>query len=162
MSFDRRSIVQGVAAAAAGAALSWWAFGRPTVPAAPPTTPTPAVASSATPAGQQFMLLILDPPSTGAPPTAEQIKEIVGAHRAWAERLRGENRLVMAEKLADDGGRFVPASASASSPVAANGWRVGGFYIIRAADYDEAVRIAESGPGTIGGGRVEVRQIEGT
>jgi hypothetical protein len=154
---------QTVAAAVAGA-LVMFLWRGPARAAAPGSAPLPSSTKAAADSRSQFMLLLIDP---GPPPSAARaatpIDEIVADHRAWAQRLRAEGRLVAAEKLTDDPGRELsPAGAAPSSSAAVPGTRVGGFYIIRARDYEEASRIARDGPALKYGERVQVRMIEGT
>ncbi|HVT38217.1 MAG TPA: YciI family protein [Gemmatimonadaceae bacterium] len=109
----------------------------------------------------RFMLLLLDPAPSGLQSTAEEVRRVVAVHRAWADRLRSDGRLVLAEKLSDDPGRLL-GSARASDTLAytRSGDRLGGFYIIRADSYDDAKRVARTGPALPLGERIEIRLIE--
>jgi hypothetical protein len=148
----------GAVAAAAGALIML---------AAMRSFPAPAqvaakTAGTATDVRPQFMLLLLDPARSGTQSTAEEVRRIIAEHRAWADRLRSEGRLVLAEKLSDDPGRLLgTARASDTLAYTPPGDRVGGFYIIRASDYEDAKRVARAGPALKFGERVEIRQIEG-
>lgn len=145
MSTHARYVVQGAAAAALGALLTFGITHRPAAAAAPDTRP-------------EFMLFIMDNPN-GPRLSDAQLHESIAAHRAWAQRLQSEGRLVTADKLTDDDGRIVPtpsASASAITPTE----RIGGYYLIRARDYDEALRIANDGPILKYGGAIQIRMID--
>jgi len=96
---------------------------------------------------------------SGSGPSTE-VRQVIAAHRAWAQRLQAEGRLVSADKLTDDDGRSVPAAPTTPAVSATPTARLGGFYIIRARDYDEAVHIANDGPTVKYGGRVQVRMID--
>jgi hypothetical protein len=147
----------GAVAAAAGALMML---------AAMRSSPAPAhgadkTAGTAMDVRPRFMLLLLDPEPSGAQST-EEVRRIIAEHHAWADRLRSEGRLVLAEKLSDDPGRLLgTARATDTLAYKRTGDRVGGFYIIRASDYDDAKRVARAGPALKFGGRVEIRQIEG-
>jgi hypothetical protein len=138
-----------LAAALACVGLGWLARGA--LPAAPPASPpTPAPESSAQ---GSLYLLLLSPLAKDADPEIEAA--LVQEYGSWARRLHGEGRLVSAEKLGR-GVRWVPAAAAQS---AAN---VSGFFVIRAANLDEAEAIARACPHIRHGGRVLVRDIDPT
>jgi hypothetical protein len=121
--------------------------------ASPAREPAPAT-------GRLYLLLLYTTPRPGAPPAPpERVRTIVGEYRAWARALEGEGRLVQAEKLADDAGRSLPAGGA---PAGAGGEVLGGFFLIRAADYEEAAALARTHPHLRYGGRVEIREIEPT
>jgi ElaB/YqjD/DUF883 family membrane-anchored ribosome-binding protein len=101
---------------------------------------------------QYLLLLHGGPPEAGVgqPAVASVVQEYV----AWAQSLSEQGRLVSAEKLAD-------------APIASVGSRqlddsLGGFFLVRARDMSEAIRIAEESPHARHGGRIEVRLIERT
>jgi hypothetical protein len=107
------------------------------------------------PGGQQFLLLIRGEPTSAAAPADPS--QLVAEYRAWAQQLAREGRLVSAEKLADDSGRWLGPQAD-TTPAAA----IGGYFLIRAEHYDEALRIARESPHVRYGGTIEVRRIENT
>jgi hypothetical protein len=149
MSIRTRSLVQSLGAAALGALLTFVVVGRSAqVAQAADTDPRP-----------HFMLLIVDDLAAPAPSSTE-LRQELAAHRAWAQRLQADGRLVSADKLTDDDGRSVPAAPTTSAVSATPTERIGGFYIIRARDYDEAVHIANDNPTLKYGGRVQVRMID--
>jgi len=149
MSIRTRPLVQSLGGAALGALLTFALVGRSAQPAqAADTDPRP-----------HFMLLIMDD-LTAPAPSSTALAQVIAAHRAWAQRLQAEGRLVSADKLTDEDGRSVPATPTTRSASPTQTERIGGFYIIRARDYDEAVHIANDGPAVKYGGRVQVRRIE--
>lgn len=105
-------------------------------------------------AASEFLLLIRgDQPSTLVPET-----QLVQEYGAWADRLAAEGQLVTARKLAEDEGRWL--NASRRPAVEPPGVAVGGFFIVRAESYEEAVLIARESPHLSYGGTIEVRAIE--
>jgi hypothetical protein len=118
--------------------------------------------SSRPPAGaDQLFLFLLG--SEEPPGPASEIGRSVEAHRAWAERLRGEGRLVRAEKLREQvlllttpDGRATPQPSGGSAEAAS------GFFLVRAADVDEAVELARSCPSLRFGGSVTIRSVDPT
>jgi hypothetical protein len=126
---------------AAGAALGRFVpGGGPDFGVAPETT--------------EFMLLIRGNEPSRILPEAQLTQE----YRAWAEQLAGNGTLVAAEKLVDDEGRWLNAAEPQSENRETS--IVGGFFIIRAAGYEEAVDIAGQSPHVRYGGTIEVRAID--
>ena len=83
---------------------------------------------------------------------------LMPAYRAWESDLEREGILVAAEKLRDDGGRWVNDWAPTDD--GADALAVRGFFLIRAESYEDAVRVARESPHIAYGGTIEVRQIE--
>lgn len=113
--------------------------------------------AGSTPAGEQFLLLLHANPGSTIEP--ERLQGIVAEYFAWAGQLAREDRLVSAEKLADDGGRWITAQGVASVDAAQT---IGGFFLIRADNYEAAVATARQSPHLRYGGTIEVRRIERT
>jgi hypothetical protein len=92
----------------------------------------------------------------------EEIQERIGKYRAWSGNLASSGKLVDANKISDEphilqreNGGFVvqkPALTEAT---------VGGYFVIEAADYPEALKLSEACPIFEHGGSLEIRQIEG-
>jgi hypothetical protein len=106
--------------------------------------------------GDQFLLLLHENPAqmTIKP---EQIQAVVAEYTAWATGLRQENRLVSAEKLSDDGGRWLGPQGIMKVKRAES---IGGFFLIRADSYEHALTIAQQSPHLKYGGVIEVRRID--
>ena len=148
MSSRMRYVTQGLLTAAAGAILTFIIIGHPAQSAGTTRDPQP-----------HFMLLIME--NLSAPqPTGPELQQVIAEHRAWAQRLEAEGRLVAAEKLTDDDGRGLPVAKPTAGGAPPATERIGGFYIIRASDYDDAAKIANEGPVLKYGGRVQIRKID--
>ena len=102
----------------------------------------------------EFMLLIRGSEPNRILPEAQLTQE----YRTWAEQLAGNGTLVAAEKLVDDEGRWLNAADSQSENRETS--IVGGFFIIRASGYEEAVDVAGQSPHIRYGGTIEVRAID--
>ncbi len=127
------------------------------------TNPQPSE-SSAPPAGISSYLFLLH--GTGQlPPNVpeEQRSWRQQQFTTWANSLRDDGKLVVADDLSDDGGRGVWANG-AEDPAEAwftSSWAVPSrFYIIRAWSYEEALRVARSSPHLEYGGSITVRLID--
>jgi hypothetical protein len=111
-----------------------------------------------------FILLLNRP--AGAPPafSPNQAAAVTKEYVGWGDRLRAEGRLKAGEKLTFDAGRVLrPVGGrvmTTDGPYAESKELLGGFFLIAAADYDEACRLAESCPHFKYGGSIEIRQID--
>ena len=97
-------------------------------------------------------------------PEPQEAAQMTQAYMDWAGRMRAQGRLSGGEKLTEDAGRVMRRRQNRTSvtdgPFAESKELVGGFFLLTAADYDEACRLAESCPHLAYGGRIEVRQIQ--
>jgi hypothetical protein len=103
-----------------------------------------------------YLLLIESTPGQPAM-TPEEAAARVREYGAWARGLRERDLLLSAERL-DAGGSAVLTSGT-TAPLAAADDRLGGFFIVRAADMDNALSIARESPHVRLGGRIVVRRI---
>ena len=109
----------------------------------------------------QFMLLIYGDPTRWLKQSPEEMQAAIEKYRAWTTKpfTKGSGR------LADDVGKVLRSNGG--KPVASDGPSsetkevLGGFYTIEAADYDEAVRIANDHPHIEYGGTIEIRRLWG-
>jgi len=137
-----------------GGAASW-AFARA------PESRAPVAA-----VGDREFLLALREPSLATPPPSEPIRDVIAAYSSWARSLASEGRLVAAEKLREDGRTFLQprdgAIVTSSPPRADDEPWLGGFFVLRARDLEEALALARGSPHLRFGGTIEVREIEKT
>ena len=110
--------------------------------------------------GSMFLLLLHESSSSHEQVTAAQMDSIVNEYRGWAMRLRDEQKLVGAEKLRDEAGRWLEPSGKLT--VSEPDEHVSGYFVVRAPDYDAAVAIARASPHLKYGGTIEVRAIQNT
>jgi len=112
------------------------------------------LAGRMTPAGAaeepRYLLLLVGDAQTDKPEA-----ELVAEYTRWADSLRRERRLVLAERLADD--QLVLPAGSAGSEADA---RISGFFLVQAPSLDSARALAEAGPHLRYGGQVVVRPID--
>ena len=96
--------------------------------------------------------------------TPEMIQAIIQKYNNWAAKLEQAGRLVGLNKLRDEYGRSIKGWGAGQvvtdGPFAETKEVIGGYWIITAANYDEAVDWARECPTLELGGRVEVREIE--
>jgi hypothetical protein len=114
----------------------------------------------------QFMLLLYDNPSAFANVTPEQMQQVIQEYNAWAGKLGQEGRLVGGEKLKDEGGKIIKQDGKqvkvTDGPYSETKEVIGGYFIIKADNYAQAVDISKTCPHVKYGPRIDVRQIDPT
>lgn len=113
-----------------------------------------------------YMLLLYDNPTDFQDVSPGEMQKIIEKYRAWGGRLRAAGRLIDSHKLRDGQGRVVtPGNGKPrvlDGPYSETKEVVGGYFAVRAADYDEAVKLCADCPHLELGGTIEVREIEPT
>lgn len=93
--------------------------------------------------------------------TETQVRE----YGIWIHQLAETGRLAQGEKLKDSGRVLQKISGhmqSRATPLSQNIGELGGYFIIAAANYEEALKIAEQCPHLKYGGVIELREIDPT
>lgn len=113
---------------------------------------------------KRFMMILHDSTTAIAGLSPKEIGEIIARYNAWRDRIAQAGQLVSGEKLADEGGKHLTQVNGKVSvrdgSYAETKEIVGGFFLIAAADYDEAVMISRDCPHLALGGRIELREVE--
>ena len=106
----------------------------------------------------EFMLLLTQGDYNDYSP--EQMQQIVQDYIAWAGKLRERGQMKGGDEL-QPSGRILSSQNGkiVDGPYAETKESIGGYFLIEAKDYDEAVNISKECPGLKHGGTVEVRQI---
>ena len=109
----------------------------------------------------QFLLLLHADPTEFAKMPAEEKQKWMGKYRAWGNQAREAGILVGSNKLVDDGGKIIRGQKPATDgPYSETKEVLGGYYMIEARSYEEALRCCKDHPHLEWGGTIEVRQIE--
>lgn len=113
-----------------------------------------------------YMLLLHEEPMDYSQLSPEQIQAVIAEYVEWRHKIEGDGKYVSGEKLKDEGGKHL-LGANGSLRVTDGPYTeakevIGGFFMISAADYDDAVRVASGCPHLKYGGRIELREIEPT
>jgi hypothetical protein len=107
---------------------------------------------------EKFMLIF----QGGLPGNAssEEMQANMGKWMAWIEKLSKDDRYVSGEPLLP-GGKVIKGSAKnvKDGPFTEGKEIVGGFFIIKAKDYDEAVALCADYPDYDKGGVIQLRQV---
>ena len=111
----------------------------------------------------RFMVLARDSaPSTGMSP--EEIQKMIERYRLWSDRLRQAGKVLEGQKLWQGEGKTVrkkgASLAVTDGPYAESKEILGGFWVVEAASYDEALALIGDSPHLDYGGTLEVRRIE--
>jgi hypothetical protein len=103
--------------------------------------------------------------TTAASASPEEIQAIIGRYIEWSSRLAEQGKLLSGEKLKDGEGRVLSGRGSSlrvtDGPHAESKEVLGGFWLLQADSYDEAVRLAAECP-HLDFGSLELREIEET
>jgi len=107
----------------------------------------------------QFMLLLYDNPSAWQNVSPEEMQKAIEKYFAWTQKPFTKD----SQRLNGDVGRVMRSSGgevrTTDGPYSETKEVLGGFYLIEAANYDEAVRLAADQPHLEYGGTIEVRQL---
>ena len=114
----------------------------------------------------QFMLISQDSMEMpeGFEITPEMIQGIIQKYNDWADSLRKSGHLAGLNKLREEPGKnivgFGANQVVTDGPYAETKEIIGGYWIITASNYDEAVKLASTCPSLEFGSRVEVREVD--
>jgi hypothetical protein len=84
-----------------------------------------------------YMMLLHEAPPDFSQFSAEDIQHVIDEYKNWRNRVAAQGKLV-------------------------GGAKIGGYFTIEAADYNEAVEICSDCPHLTYGGRIELREVEPT
>ena len=107
----------------------------------------------------QFIYLLHDTPGFFSKLSPQEIQAVIEKYKKWGQSMREKNRLVGGQKLEDTTGRVLRGQTMTDGPYAESKEVIGGYYIVEAKDYEEAVSLAKTCP-HIQYGTIEVRKID--
>jgi len=109
----------------------------------------------------EFMLFVIGGYDTEANLSPEDIQQRIQKYRDWSGDLAQQGKLVDANKITDEphvlireNGQFTVQQSQPDEST------VGGYFVIKADDYDEAIALSKACPIFEHGGSLEIRQIE--
>ena len=107
---------------------------------------------------QRYLVFLRSAPAKQDPPSPAQMHEMYAAFNAWKEKFKA-NIVDMGGRL-KPGGKILTSSGVTDGPFAEAKEVVGGYMIVAAEDYDDALRVARECPGVVRpGSTVEIREI---
>jgi hypothetical protein len=107
----------------------------------------------------QYLFFLHNPPDVFAGLNPAQFQEVIGKYAGWRNQMFTQGHLVGGNKLKDRSGRVIRGSAVTDGPYTESKEVVGGYFIVRAENYDAAVQLALTCPHTEYGS-LEIRVIE--
>jgi hypothetical protein len=106
---------------------------------------------------EKYMLLFRGGDVSKLSPQQQEAQ--MGKWMTWVDKLTKENRYLSGEPLLPGGKTISSKKVVTDGPYAESKELIGGFFIISAKNYDEAVTIAKDCPDYDLGGTVEVREV---
>jgi hypothetical protein len=113
----------------------------------------------------QYLLILRDDPAVFHKMSPQEIQQVFAKYVAWRTRMQEAGRLVGGNKLEDFTGRVLSkAGASAEmritdGPFAESKELVGGYFMINADSYEDAVELCRDCP-HLEYGAIEVRRVD--
>ncbi|MEM8526036.1 MAG: YciI family protein [Bacteroidota bacterium] len=108
---------------------------------------------------QEFMMLFRHVPSPDYMPSPEEIKAEIKKWQNWIGNIAAQGKFDSTNQLGYEGKVVKPGNIVTDGPYAEVKEIIGGYIIIKANDFDDAVEIAKGCPVLQMGGHVEVRQF---
>jgi hypothetical protein len=107
---------------------------------------------------QKYLVFLRSVPGKQEPTSPEQMQEMYAAFNAWEEKFK-DNIVDMGGKL-KSGGKVLRVSGVTDGPFAEAKEVVGGYMVVAAESYDQAIEVARECPGVVRPGTsVEIREI---
>lgn len=107
----------------------------------------------------QYMLLLYEDPSGWANVSPEDMQKAIEKYVAWSKKPFNAD----GKRLGPDAGKVIRSQGgkprTTDGPYSETKEMLGGFYLIEAANYDEAVKRSLDHPHLEYGGTIEVREL---
>jgi hypothetical protein len=111
----------------------------------------------------KFMLILHNTPGIWEKLSPEEMQRKVEKYQVWVNKIRASGRHVSSEKLGEEGGRLLALQKGRLSivdgPYSEAKEVVGGYFVFRADNYEEAIELARDCP-FLDDGRIELRQTD--
>ena len=111
----------------------------------------------------EFMLVLHEDPKVFEGFSPEEIQTIVERYVNWRDKLAEQDLLVGGAKLTDEGGRHLKGTSDSftvvDGPFSEAKEVMGGYFTIKAANYEDAIAIARECP-HLEFGRIELRELD--
>jgi hypothetical protein len=111
----------------------------------------------------KFMLILHCTPGACQKLSSDERERALEKVTGWIDQLRAHGRIVSSEKLMDEGGQIVELQPHQLSiidgPYAETKEVIGGYVVLRAANYDEALQLTRDCP-FLHFGRIAIRQTD--
>ena len=111
----------------------------------------------------KYLLLLYNDPAGWKALSPDQAQKALEKFVAWRKKLVDQGIYVGSNKLADDPGKILRGSGQVrvtDGPYSETKEVLGGYFLIEAADYNDAVNKTRDCPGLEFGSTIEVRQVD--
>ena len=108
---------------------------------------------------ERRFLLLLHESALSQARAPERQAALIEEYKSWAAQGVKSGFLLEGEKLKEEG-RLLPETTGAGARADGSPGPIGGYFVIRADDYEQALRLARTCPHLRNGGRIEVREID--
>jgi len=111
----------------------------------------------------KFMLILHNAPGALKNLSPEEMQRKIQKYQTWMNKIHSGGRHVSSEKLGEEGGKLLSLQKGRVSivdgPYSEAKEVVGGYYVFRAANYEEAIELSRDCP-FLEDGRIEIRQTD--
>ena len=98
----------------------------------------------------KFMLILNQTPGSWKNLSPDELQRKIERYRAWADKIRSSGRHVSSEKLGEEGGKIMVRQGNrltiTDGPYSEAKEVVGGYFLFRAANYEEAIELTRDCP----------------
>lgn len=108
---------------------------------------------------KEFMMLFRTEKNDAPQPSPEQMQEMVKIWQDWIGGIAAQGKFVATNALGREGKTVHANGVITDGPYAEIKEVVGGYIIVKAEDFEEAVKLSEGCPTLSVGGKVEVRDV---
>ncbi|MFQ5530105.1 MAG: YciI family protein [Gemmatimonadota bacterium] len=112
----------------------------------------------------EYVLFLHEDPTSFAELAPAEIEAVIAEYIAWREDLVTQGKLAGGKKLRDEGGRWLSKANGqvrvVDGPFSEAKEVIGGYFVVTAADYAEAVEVSSGCPHMKYGGRIELREVD--
>jgi hypothetical protein len=113
---------------------------------------------------QRYLLLLHQNASPNPPLDPERMRAAIERYKAWGQRLHDEGKFVGSNKLENETGRILRTNGGGKvqvtdGPYVETKELIGGYYLIEAASYEEAVEQCRDHP-HLTHGTIEIRRVD--
>jgi hypothetical protein len=112
----------------------------------------------------KYMLLLHDNVAAFTNVSPEDMQKVIEKYIAWGDRLRKKGVVQGGDKLTDEPGKVMRRKDGqvrvTDGPYSESKEVLGGYYMIEASTYDQAIEHARDCPHLDYGGTIEIRQVD--
>ncbi|HVP53616.1 MAG TPA: YciI family protein [Candidatus Eisenbacteria bacterium] len=107
----------------------------------------------------QYGLILYGDPTRWKKISPEEMQKVTDKYMEWGRKAASAGFLRSSHRLAEDVGKVMRGAGVTDGPFSETKEILGGFYLIEAASYQDAVKLTTGHPHIEYGGTIEVRQL---